>query len=99
MSSAGHVFDMMNRMRQVKEEKQARHARQQKIKDAMYKAAEKSQLHEFKYEDIPPAELARIKETIRREAEADRKKEALKSLLVLVPLLLAIVVLVVFFLV
>lgn len=98
MSSAGHVLDMISRIRQAKEQKQVRQARQQKVKNAMYEAATHGTNHELKYDEIPPEELARIKESIRTQARADRKKEALKSLLVLIPLLLAIAAFVVLFL-
>ena len=83
MSSAGHVLDMINRIKQNISLKEAKKARYAKVKGIYHKHLSKHMAAVDK-NHLPDAELNLLKQKIRRKIKNDRVKATIITVLVLV---------------
>ena len=96
MSSAGHVLDSINRMKQNKALKNARRNRYSKVRETYLKHA----THEFKYIDnsnLTPDELRELKVNIRNKIIRERRTIFIKSIITTMIIAILITVWVLYF--
>ena len=87
---AGHVIDMVNRMRQNRSLRPSNKAKfKENERKAVYEGTGKAEFNK-----VSPGKLARIKEAIRKSAEADKRRD---KVLFLVSVILTILLFLIFF--
>lgn len=89
MSFAGHVLDMINRVRYNESLKTGYKELYRRIKDVQ--TISKNYRLNIKREEISNEELEKIKENIRKEIYAEKRKERIKSIILLIVLGLFII--------
>ncbi len=75
MSFAGHVIDMINRMKANQALAKPHRANYRKVREAYISALNKKTALQFNTRELSNSELKNIKERIREEIKSERRKE------------------------
>ena len=95
MSSAGHVFDMINRAKYNASLKQGRRDRIQRIKDAFNDEIHAHKGLKTEYRELSKSDLEIIRKNIREKLRRQRKNMIIKS--TIVTLIVSIVLIIIIF--
>ncbi|PWD99667.1 hypothetical protein DDZ16_09485 [Marinilabilia rubra] len=98
MSSAGHIIDMINRAKQNEALKRNRRERTQRVLKAYRNEIRSYKNNKGCHEEISEVDLLRIKESIRKTIEKERRHQIFQTVVLLMSILGCLIYLVIKFL-
>ena len=97
MSSAGHVFDMINRLKQNQNLVKSRRQKMSHLREVLSHSSPYKN-NEFHEKKIPPEVMRKIKSDIRRKIKHDRQKAVILSISTFILLCALVYIIVLLFL-